>query len=58
MYSMLLHIAVHTNMFENKTLSLFCVIHILKMMMEQNYFQFDQQYYKQTYWLAMEASSS
>jgi hypothetical protein len=34
------------------------IMHILQKMMEQNYFQFDQQYYKQTDRLAVGASTS
>jgi hypothetical protein len=34
------------------------IIHILKMILEQNYFQFDQQYYSQTEGLAMGAPTS
>jgi hypothetical protein len=34
------------------------VIHILEIVMEQNYFQFEQKFYKQTDGLAMEAPIS
>jgi hypothetical protein len=34
------------------------IMHILQIVMEQNYFQFDQQYYKQTDRLAMGAPTS
>jgi hypothetical protein len=34
------------------------ILHILQITLEQNYFQFGQQYYKQTIGLAMVASTS
>jgi hypothetical protein len=52
-------INVINNVLENNTEILLSIrneiIHILKTILEQNYFQFDQQYYKQTEGLDMGA---